>query len=105
MEVNARPEHFAKVLGISILGQHFAEILPIRAILLNMEQPPIDLELKRKVDELIALKGGTYNPDLVQDIILSAPINYVQVFLYTKTHFYPAVGCPGAVPGRIRHNG
>ena len=33
------------------------------------ERPPADLELKRRIQELIAWKGGGANPDLVADII------------------------------------
>jgi uncharacterized protein (TIGR00730 family) len=34
-----------------------------------MEKPPVDPELKRRIQELIAFKGGGHNPDLVEDII------------------------------------
>src|SRR5213594_2904668 len=33
------------------------------------ERPPVDPELKRRVQELIAFKGGGHNEDLVTDII------------------------------------
>ena len=36
------------------------------------EKPPADLELKRRIQELIACKGGGSNPDLVTDIIENA---------------------------------
>jgi uncharacterized protein (TIGR00730 family) len=36
------------------------------------DRPPGDAELKRRIDELIAYKGGGDNPDLVADIIESA---------------------------------
>src|SRR5947207_15734663 len=36
------------------------------------DKPPGDPELKRRIDELIAYKGGGDNPDLVSDIIESA---------------------------------
>src|SRR5438034_11026994 len=35
----------------------------------NWEKPPADPELKRRIQELIAYKGGGHNPDLVADII------------------------------------
>lgn len=37
-----------------------------------MEKPPVDPELKRRIQELIAYRGGGYNEDLVQDIIENA---------------------------------
>ena len=36
------------------------------------ERPPVDPELKRRIDDLIAFKGGGHNEDLVGDIILQA---------------------------------
>jgi uncharacterized protein (TIGR00730 family) len=36
------------------------------------DRPATDVELKRRIDELIAFKGGGNNPDLVGDIIESA---------------------------------
>jgi len=36
------------------------------------EKPPADPELKRRIQELIAWKGGGHNPDLVEDIIENA---------------------------------
>src|SRR5882757_5604521 len=33
------------------------------------DRPPIDPELKRRIDDLIAFKGGGENPDLVADIV------------------------------------
>lgn len=38
----------------------------------DMEKPPVDPELKRRIQELIAYRGGGYNEDLVQDIIENA---------------------------------
>src|SRR5881398_1855191 len=38
----------------------------------NLEKAPADLELKRRIQELIAHKGGGHNPDLVADIIENA---------------------------------
>lgn len=35
----------------------------------KLERPPVDPELKRRIQELIAHKGGGYNEDLVADII------------------------------------
>ncbi|HXG48553.1 MAG TPA: LOG family protein [Methylomirabilota bacterium] len=36
------------------------------------DRPPVDAELRRRVQELIAYKGGGHNPDLVTDIIENA---------------------------------
>ena len=36
------------------------------------EKPPLDLELKRRIQDLIAYKGGGKNTDLVEDIIVNA---------------------------------
>src|SRR2546426_1500638 len=33
------------------------------------EKPPLDSELRRRIQELIAYKGGRHNADLVEDII------------------------------------
>src|SRR5437762_12091529 len=38
----------------------------------NLEKPTGDPELKRRIQELIAYKGGGSNPDLVADIIENA---------------------------------
>lgn len=38
----------------------------------KLEKPPVDPELKRRIDELIAFKGGGHNPDAVADIIENA---------------------------------
>ena len=38
----------------------------------KMERPKVDPELTRRVQELIAFKGGGHNPDLVEDIIVNA---------------------------------
>jgi uncharacterized protein (TIGR00730 family) len=37
-----------------------------------MDKPPVDLELKRRIQELIACKGNGHNQDLVEDIIENA---------------------------------
>src|SRR5689334_1447614 len=37
-----------------------------------MEKPPADPELKRRIQELIAYKGGGYNQDLVEDLVEQA---------------------------------
>lgn len=37
-----------------------------------MEKPPVDPELKRRIQNLIAYKGGGHNEDLVEDIIENA---------------------------------
>jgi uncharacterized protein (TIGR00730 family) len=37
-----------------------------------MEKPPVDPELKRRIQELIACKGGGHNEDLVEDVIENA---------------------------------
>jgi hypothetical protein len=36
------------------------------------EKPPVDSGLKRRIQELIAYKGGGHNPDLVEDIVENA---------------------------------
>src|SRR5205809_4138215 len=33
------------------------------------DKPPLDAELKRRIEELIAYKGGGHNSDLVEDVI------------------------------------
>src|SRR5262245_66516159 len=38
----------------------------------NWEKSPGDIELKRRIQELIVYKGGGHNPDLVADIIENA---------------------------------
>ena len=38
----------------------------------KIERPQIDPELKRRIQELIAFKGGGYNSDLVEDIVANA---------------------------------
>src|SRR4051794_17428839 len=40
--------------------------------MLKTEKPPVDVELKRRIQELIDYKGGGYNQDNVADIIESA---------------------------------
>jgi uncharacterized protein (TIGR00730 family) len=37
-----------------------------------MEKPPVDAELRRRIQELIGFKGGGHNEDLVEDIIENA---------------------------------
>src|SRR6266699_2685285 len=36
------------------------------------EKPPVDPEIKRRIQELIACYGGDYNPDIVEDVIVNA---------------------------------
>src|SRR5437879_4054829 len=36
------------------------------------DKPPADAELKRRIEELIAYKGGGHNPDLVEDVVENA---------------------------------
>src|SRR6266536_2964601 len=36
------------------------------------DKPAVDPELKRRVDDLIAYKGGGHNPDLVEDVVENA---------------------------------
>lgn len=36
------------------------------------DKPPVDPELKRRVEDLIAYKGGGHNPDLVGDVVENA---------------------------------
>src|SRR2546428_9683766 len=40
--------------------------------MIRSEKPPGDLELKHRIQELIACKGGGHNPDHVEDIIENA---------------------------------
>jgi uncharacterized protein (TIGR00730 family) len=42
------------------------------SVFYNMEKPPVDPELKRRIQELIAYKGGGHNQDLVEDVIENA---------------------------------
>jgi uncharacterized protein (TIGR00730 family) len=41
-------------------------------MIIKQERPPMDPELKRRIDELIAFKGGGYNQEAVGDIIENA---------------------------------
>src|SRR5438552_6950355 len=36
------------------------------------DKPPVDSELKRRIEELITYKGGGHNPDLVADVVENA---------------------------------
>src|SRR5213082_3840261 len=36
------------------------------------DKPPVDAELKRRIEELIAYKGGGHNSDLVEDVVENA---------------------------------
>jgi len=38
----------------------------------KLDKSPVDPELKKRIQELIALKGGGYNEDHVEDIIVNA---------------------------------
>ena len=40
--------------------------------MIKLEKPPTDPELKRRIQELIAYKGGGHNPEAVEDIIENA---------------------------------
>jgi uncharacterized protein (TIGR00730 family) len=40
--------------------------------MIKTEKPPMDPELKRRIQELIAYKGGGFNPEAVEDIIENA---------------------------------
>jgi len=40
--------------------------------MIKTEKPPMDPELKRRIQELIAFKGGGFNPEAVEDIIENA---------------------------------
>src|SRR5437868_15260298 len=40
--------------------------------MLKMEKPPVDLELKRRIQDLIDYKGGGFNQENVSDIIENA---------------------------------
>ena len=37
--------------------------------MIKLEKPPVDPELKQRIQELVSSKGGGYNADLVEDII------------------------------------
>src|SRR6516162_5436891 len=41
-------------------------------LMIRTEKPPVDPELKRRVEELIAFKGGGFNEENVADIIENA---------------------------------
>src|SRR5271163_1682090 len=41
-------------------------------LMIKTEKPPMDPELKRRIDELIEYKGGGYNEENVADIIENA---------------------------------
>ena len=53
-----------------IAFDRFAAIL--RTMNNKPEKPPVDPEMKRRIEELIAFKGGGYNEDAVADIIENA---------------------------------
>ena len=36
------------------------------------DKPAVDPELKRRIDDLIAYKGGGHNPDLIEDVVENA---------------------------------
>src|SRR5438874_2376591 len=55
------------VSGVAILGG----FCMLRGML-KTEKPPVDVELKRRIQELIEYKGGGYNQENVSDIIESA---------------------------------
>jgi hypothetical protein len=38
----------------------------------QLERPPVEADIRRRIQELIDLKGGGENPDLVADIIENA---------------------------------
>src|ERR1700722_9838542 len=40
--------------------------------MIKTEKPPMDPELKRRIQELVAYKGGGFNPEAVEDIIENA---------------------------------
>src|SRR5580692_5064077 len=40
--------------------------------MIKTERPPMDPQLKRRIQELIAFKGGGHNPEAVEDIIDNA---------------------------------
>src|SRR5580704_6243083 len=40
--------------------------------MIRTEKPPVDPELKRRIQELIAFKGGGFNQEAVEDIIENA---------------------------------
>src|SRR5882724_8683102 len=40
--------------------------------MIRTEKPPMDPELKRRIQDLITFKGGGHNPEAVEDIIENA---------------------------------
>src|SRR5208337_413336 len=40
--------------------------------MVKLEKPPVDPELKRRIEEIIAFKGGGFNQESVADIIETA---------------------------------
>ena len=56
---------------VRVAGCNFrANAYPARMI--KVEKPPVDPELKRRIEELIAYKGGGHNTEAVEDIIENA---------------------------------
>src|SRR5438552_15173517 len=47
-------------------------MLILDAMIKAVEKPPVDLELKRRIQELIDYKGGGFNEENVADIIENA---------------------------------
>src|SRR5882757_5724117 len=56
----------AQKQGCNSKGNYYSRLM------IKTEKPPVDPELKRRIDELIAYKGGGHNPEAVGDIIENA---------------------------------
>lgn len=63
------PEHFATAFDGLLSGGNWRNKTPLMK---KVEKAPVDPELKRRIEELIAYKGGGYNEDAVTDLIENA---------------------------------
>jgi len=44
-------------------------VKPLTSRMEKRDKLPVDAELKRRIQELLAYKGGGHNPDLVEDVV------------------------------------
>ncbi len=73
MTLNANLWLTGRVTGKSLATVALTdETLILSAMINTVEKPPVDLELKRRIQELIDRKGGGYNQENVADIIENA---------------------------------
>jgi uncharacterized protein (TIGR00730 family) len=64
---NLPPHHdVERIAGCNLGADYYARRM------IKADKPPADPELKRRIQELIAYKGGGYNPEVVEDIIENA---------------------------------